>query len=267
MQLKNPIVKLQEELKISNCSTEALQCIFYQTSKSIMNHYCLRINDLQIELKELEFYFFDCTKHADTYVHCNEIQKNTSGFLYVHDSWGKGNRGGLDLTFGNKKYFGGILIRGIRIDNKYISGPAKSRNYIISKLELANKIDSYKSLQKYFYDNGNKISLVKKENMIEDAKILHSTRIGLSDKSDKYKQVLYRFVDIKYLDALPKLFEGYKKAKMEQTRAKGISFLSGIYNDEKFASSSSGKQEIQKIESDKQLNDYANKFKTNCTEN
>lgn len=265
MNLKNPIVKLQDELEISNCGIEALQCVFYQASKNIINHYCLQINDLQIELKELEFYFFDCEKHSDIYVHCNEIQKNTSGFLYVHDSWG--NYGGLDLTFGNKKYYGGILIRGIKIDDRYISGPAKSRNYIISKLELDDKIDSYKSLQKYFYDSKNKIYLVKKENILDDTKILHSTRIGLSDKDDKYRQVLYRFVDNEYLDALPKLFDANKKAKMEQTRTKGISFSSGIYNDKKFASSQSGKQEIKNIKSDKQLCDYVNKFKEICTKN
>jgi len=132
MNAKNPIIELQEEIEKSNGDIKKLQCLFYKISKDIMKNYVLQIDDLKIELKELEFYLFDCEKHPDIYVHQNDIQKNTSNFLYVHDSWG--NRGGLDLTFGNGKYYGGILIRGIKIDGKYISGPVKLRNYIVSKL-------------------------------------------------------------------------------------------------------------------------------------
>jgi len=262
MKLENPIIQLQKELEKSNGDIKKLQCLFYKTSENIMNNYILQINDLKIELKELEFYFFDCEKHADIYVHQNEIQKNTSNFLYVHDSWG--NRGGLDLTFGNGQYYGGILIRGIKIDGKYISGPAKLRNYIVSKLPKEKTINSYKGLQEYFYSIKNNISFTEKHNS-SDSTIFHSTRFGLDEeKASKYSQALYKFIDIDYMNASPTKEFLNAKGNLETTKVKAISFLSGIFESKTFNTTESGKNEIKKVQNSQNLIDYIKDFKKTC---
>lgn len=259
MNIENPITQLQENLKKVNCSVEELQCLFYKVSKNIMNNYILQIHDLKIELKELEFYFFDCEKHPDIYVHQNEIQKDTSNFLYVHDSWG--NYGGIDLTFGNGKYYGGILIRGIRLNNKYISGISLLKQHIIK--ELGIKVESYDELQKYFEKIKDKISLIKKSTP-SNIELLHSTRVNLGKKEKlKYKEALYRFIDLEYMDADPKLYNNYKKGVKEITKVKAISFLSGLFHNKTFDANKSAKSKIEKIQKNQQLIDYIKHFQ-NC---
>jgi len=262
MNAKNPIIELQEEIEKSNGDIKKLQCLFYKISKDIMKNYVLQIDDLKIELKELEFYLFDCEKHPDIYVHQNDIQKNTSNFLYVHDSWG--NRGGLDLTFGNGKYYGGILIRGIKIDGKYISGPVKLRNYIVSKLPKEKTINSYKDLQEYFYSIKNNISFIEEHNA-SDTTIFHSTRFGLDEeKTSKYSQALYRFIDIDYMNASPTKEFLNAKGDLEITKVKAISFLSGIFKSKIFNTTESAKNEIKKIQNSQKLNNYIEDFKKTC---
>jgi hypothetical protein len=183
------IETLQDEIKNSNSSIEELQKIFHNTAETIMNEYILNIKDMEIELTEIEFYYFDCKKHSDTYVHLNKLQKNSNS-LYVHQKWG--NYGGIDLTFGDDNSYGGILIRGIKQNDKFICGPAKVR---VKINEQFNEED-YTQLQKKLDDN---INLVKESN--NDETILRSTRIGLSDKDEDFKFALYRFVREDYFEA------------------------------------------------------------------
>jgi hypothetical protein len=154
-----------------------------------MNNYVLKIDELEIELTEIEFYYFECNNHQDLYVHLDKLQRQ-KGKLYVHKK-GKGY-GGIDLTFGNGSYFGGILIRGIKSSNIFISGPAKVREYIAEKLNIENE---YLKLQELFDNIENKISLEEKRNNKKEYEILHSTRIGLNEEVDeKFYNALYRFI-------------------------------------------------------------------------
>jgi len=259
MKIKNPIIELQEGIEKSNGDIKKLQSLFYKTSKDVMKNYFLQINDLKIELKELEFYFFDCEKHPDIYVHQNGIQKNTSNFLYVHDSWG--NYGGIDLTFGNGKYYGGILIRGIKLNNKYISGISVVKQYIVD--ELGIEVESYSALQEYFERIKDKVSLIKKKTPA-NTEILHSTRFRLGKKEDlKYREALYRFIDLEYMNASPQLFNDSKKYVEEITKVKAISSLSGLFYDKTFDTSKSGKDEIDKINNMQPIMDYIKDFKNN----
>jgi len=248
--------ELKNEIEKSTYSVEELQYIFYKTSKNIINNYVLQINNLKIELKELEFYFFDCQKHPDIYVHQNELQKETSNFLYVHESWC--NYGGLDLTFGNKKYYGGILIRGIKLNNIYIAGPATIRNYIMEK--LGKNFNGFIDMQNYFNEIKNKIYLSKKDNIFLDIDIMHSTRYNLGKKENPiYKNAFYRFLDLDYLNAGTKFFLNTKKNINEITKIKTISYLSGVNQDTKLSKEA---EQIEKnIQSDKILLNYVKKFK------
>ena len=256
MNIENPIVQLQKEIEKSAYSVEELQSLFYKTSKNIINNYILQIDNLRIELKELEFYFFDCEKHPDIYVHQNELQKETSNFLYVHDSWG--NYGGLDLTFGNKKYYGGILIRGIKLNTAYIAGPATLRNYIME--HLGKKFNTYSDMQKYFNEIRNKICLIKKNGSSSATEIMHSTRYGLGKKENPiYKNALYRFLDVNYLNTGTQDFFNSKKNINEITRIKTISYLSGVSKDKKL--SKDAQKEREKLQSNQVFLNYIEKFK------
>lgn len=221
MEHQNPIVRLQNALEKSDCSIEALQCLFYETSKEIINHYVLQIDTLYVELKELEFYFFDAD-HQDPYVHKNEIQKKSSNFLYVHEAWG--NRGGLDLTFGNGVYYGGILIRGMKHNEQYVAGPALLRNHIVDQLGI--KVDSYSELQDYFESIQEKISLKPRIEPLEH-ELVHSFRVGLGNQNSEYSNALYRFLDMNYMGS-PKQFFISEKKPNDILKTTVISSLSEI---------------------------------------
>jgi hypothetical protein len=161
------------------------------TAQEIMNQYILHIDGIVCELTEIEFYYFDCKNHSDIYVHQNELQKNTSDFLYAHqNSWG--NYGGIDLTFGSGTYYGGILIRAIKINNNFVAGPATLRNMIVNTLD--KNICSYAEFQKYLDDQRGCICLAKNTTS-ENFPIFVSRRINLGKKeSPEFRNALYRFV-------------------------------------------------------------------------
>ena len=77
----------------------SIEDIFKNTAKEIMNNYSLKIDELEIELTEIEFYYFSCDTHDDHYVHIDKLQKESCDFLYVHKK--SYPRGGIDITFGS----------------------------------------------------------------------------------------------------------------------------------------------------------------------
>jgi len=188
------IETLQCLIEKSSGTIEDMQFIFYVTANKLINDYVLQIGDIEIELKELEFYFYDKDKHPDEYTHRDERQTRI-GELYVHRK--ANNTGGIDITFGNGKYYGGILIRGIKIDNEFVYGPAKVRQKIIQKLNLDNKI-SYETLQKELENRILKITLKDKNKKEERESLYIYSREGLNNEFNKYTHALYRFIDKQY---------------------------------------------------------------------
>jgi hypothetical protein len=73
----------------------------------------------QYSFAEIEIYFWD-KEHQDPFIHKDEHQK-TSGKWYFHRANGKsykdGTFKGMDLTFGHKDSYGGILVRSIVDDS------------------------------------------------------------------------------------------------------------------------------------------------------
>ncbi len=195
------IERLHHDIKNRNSSTEEFAKVFYEIAKILMNEYILEIEDMKIEFTEIEFYYFDEKRHTDPYVHKHPLQKNINT-LYVHPKWG--NYGGIDLTFGDDNCYGGILIRGIKLNNKYICGPAKVRDEINKKFNAK----TYFALQKNL---DNEVALVQISK--KDETILRSTRIGLSGKNEDFYYALYRFVREDYFEAKNKkeIFKGNLK--------------------------------------------------------
>jgi hypothetical protein len=229
--------------KIEGKGIEELQCIFYETARDLMNNYVLKIDELEIELTEIEFYYHNEKYHKDPYVHKNELQKTTNGYLYVHEKPAK--RGGIDLTFGNGNYYGGILIRGIKSDdeNIFISGIGRVKKYISEKLNIENK---YQIIQNFFekLKNQDKISLEKKD--ILNYNILHSRRINLDKRinNDEFRNSLYRFARLDYIEIQKNKLNNTDKKKLEISYIINISNITEVCN--KFPNENSKTEEIEK---------------------
>jgi len=159
----------------------------------------------KFSLKEIEFYLFDVNKHEDHYVHCNKKQKGDEncGLFYVHSKGG--NYGGIDISLAGEKYFFGVLIRGIEVENtngiKYIAGPNRVKKYFILSLNVIKDSQDFKEheILQNILDNEVEIFVERADDPEE---IYKGERIGLSffeEKEDDYLYANYRFVAHDYL--------------------------------------------------------------------
>ena len=176
-------MELLEELSQKLCKKNInnYQVVFSEYANKLMNEYCLKVDDKKYNLIEIEFYFYDKENHPDPYIYCNEKQKDCGKF-YFHGS-------GMDITFGNGKCYGGILIRSImNEEGQYING-------------------SLKLLEELFCDEIDKLKIELIEKDIGKKNIFCSTRVGLQahpldyELLTKYKKNfipyifrLYRFI-------------------------------------------------------------------------
>lgn len=96
---------------------------FERIAKELMNEWSLACGKNLYRIAEVEFYLRTINKednwHHDSYVHGHDLQK-TSHRWYFHGA-------GIDLTFGQEDFYGGILIRALcNIENgEYHYGPLK----------------------------------------------------------------------------------------------------------------------------------------------
>ena len=250
------IEDLQKQLGESNGSVEEMQCIFYETAKKLMNECILKIgNDLEIELKELEFYYYDDEKHPDKFTHKKPKQLECCK-LYVHKK--SKNKVGIDITFGNAKYWGGILIRGIKVNKEFIAGPARVSQKITKLLgKISDEKDEFnhEKLQEQFnflYEKG-KISLEKEKS--DDYEFLYVySRAGLNKKFSKFTDTLYRFFSYDY----------FNKKKMENRSSLSpiddIKIITHIVHNKKF------KEIIEKGAGYNINNDNIEKIENYCKE-
>jgi len=205
--------KLHDKIDKSDKSITSLEVIFKSTANSILNEMMLKIEDLEIELTEIEFYFYQSKTHSDPFVHQDSLLRDTKNFIYVHKkAW---QRGGAGITFGDGKFLGSILIRGIKHKNSYFAGSATVKKYLASL--ISSSIAQHRELQDYFYKHKEKISLVRSSK--KDFKIFSSSRIGLNrDKSKEYADAKYRFVREDYLNASKdENFKSYANLKNRST--------------------------------------------------
>lgn len=89
---------------------------FDRIANDLLTSSILLVNRKEFQFTEIEFYFFHEDEHQDNYTH-----KHTRG----EGEWRFHNQG-MDITIqSDDKQDGGILIRGIKVDGKYINGPRK----------------------------------------------------------------------------------------------------------------------------------------------
>lgn len=205
---------LQNTLSQTNIDYEQ---VFYDSANALMNDYALVMEDhngqtITYEFCELEYYFFDVQKHPDFYTHMHCLQLKCGKF-YVHEK--TFNRSGIDLTFGNGSYFGGILIRGLYTLNnneKYICGPAKCAFKMKETILDSNAIDSLQ-------EKINCVTIIERKDKSIDYNLRRSARVGikksLCNPSDLYLKKQYRFVRNDLYEAKNNTINGTLKDKMQ----------------------------------------------------
>ena len=99
------------ELEINYSSAEAIKSSFTRIAERLFKDYQLQVNSSYYRLLDIEFYYHADSVYEGVYAHKHKAQLEC-GKWYFHAS-------GIDITFGNGKNYGGILIRAIgKISNK-----------------------------------------------------------------------------------------------------------------------------------------------------
>ena len=198
---------LSGELCKENIKIE-YQDVFSKYANKLMNEYCLKVDDKKYNLIEIEFYFYDKENHPDPYIYCNEKQKECGKF-YFHGS-------GMDITFGNGKCYGGILIRSImNEEGQYING-------------------SLKLLEELFCDEIDKLKIELIEKDIGNENIFCSTRVGLQAHPLDYELLTkYKKNFIPYIFRLYRFIVDYSCSKNKCKDKTKIAFYEHLKNKNK----------------------------------
>jgi hypothetical protein len=153
---------------------------FQRIANDLLNNWVLKVENALYRITEIEFYYKDeAGNHDDSYIHGHELQKQ-KGKWYFHGS-------GIDITFGNSKAYGGILIRAIykvnKGEEKYCYGPLNCIVEIFSNLS-----NIYKPEMSFCLIPATQ-ELFKKE------KPICAQRVGLNpDKNPEMWNKYYRFL-------------------------------------------------------------------------
>lgn len=122
---------------------------FASLAAALLNRGRLIVCGQPHRLTEIEFYYHTAD-HPDPYSH-RHPQQLSWGQWYFHrtgNSFRGGSFKGLDLTFGGKKAYGGILLRTLETpDGKSIHGPSLVVDYLLARCEAANVADLAQALE------------------------------------------------------------------------------------------------------------------------
>jgi len=179
---------------------ERIEDNFQRIANDLLNNWVLKVEDALYRITEIEFYY-KSENHIDTYIHGHELQRQ-KGKWYFHGS-------GIDITFGDDKAHGGILIRAICKVNegteKYCYGPLNCILEIFSNLSNIYKPEMSFCLIPTMQE------LFKKE------KPIRAQRVGLNpDKNSEMWSKYYRFL------VMPKQKHADKTGIVEAMKSQGI---------------------------------------------
>jgi hypothetical protein len=191
-------------IEINTSDRESVEASFSRIAKRLFSDYQLVVNEIfYYRLIDIEFYYYAPGKFEDVYANRHEAQRS-SGKWYSHGS-------GIDITFGNGEYYGGILIRGIasirgegQADHmgiyKQIHGPLNVKTEIFSNMHGAfEKAANYLYLQDVSQERMG-------ANMANPEYIVRTNRIGLNPAKDsadkgfyngKYRYVIFPHLKLK----------------------------------------------------------------------
>lgn len=174
----------------------------------LLNNYQIEVNNNYYRLIDIEFYYYNSEVFKDCYAHQDERQLANAEW-YFHAS-------GIDITFGDGKNFGGILIRGIAK-----VGKGSRENYFIEK-QIHGPLNVKKELmanfgsvisENPFYFRLIKINYPMEASMIRAKYIVKSRRIGLNEGKDSSSQQQFFNANFRFVI----FFENYNFQYKEKT--------------------------------------------------
>ena len=188
---------LNELKKIHESKTQKeTEKAFDTVAEEILNKHILVVknkeNEIKYRITEIEFYYYDKCIHPDPYVH-RDYRQRLFGEWYFHrntNALRTHTRKGLDITFGNNRNYGGIIIRAIqKINNEGkcepIEGPCNVVNCIldITKQTENEYLEKVKNIKKSGILKNNKFKLDFSK--VDNRNNYKAPRVGLKPARNK----------------------------------------------------------------------------------
>lgn len=131
-------------LRILRTAVQKQMANFAQRAASLINRTELIINSRPHRIVEVEFYLYS-NDHSDPFCHQNAQQLSNDQWYFhragknITSSYKGGTYKGLDITFGGKGAYGGILIRSIQdlSQGAIVEGPCKVVDHILEVCSIA----------------------------------------------------------------------------------------------------------------------------------
>jgi len=213
-------------LKIDHGSRESILAGFDKIADKFSRDIQLKVNDAFYRVVDLEFYTYSNTiPDPHTYKHDEQLQ---SCKLYLHGS-------GMDITFGDGKNHGGILLRSVV---KLYDGSDKYTGFMKKQYDGPQKVatELFSNLKPLNSDGINEIRLIDIAGHNQDhqffpgASVLKTSRVGLTakptDPSGQYLNLNLRYlIVLKRFPAFRQTFKGIESVLREKLK-------SGEMNDE-----------------------------------
>lgn len=179
---------------------------FKRISYDLMNYWVLKVETKKYRIAEIEFYL-KSESNNDEYTHSHKLQLEKERW-YFHGS-------GLDITFGDKVFYGSILIRALfDFESKtYIYGPLNCVAEIFSNIYT-------------IHETNLSFGLVRANSTeFEMEEPIAAPRVGINPKKDKaFYEAFYRFLIMpkeKHIDKT-RIAEGMKLQKYSDEEIKKI---------------------------------------------
>lgn len=188
------------DLLIRPTSSQSPLQWFQDIAELLLNRTILVINERPYRLREIEFYYKN-NQHPDSFTHGHEVQLSCRRW-YLH-RMGKGYKNGsfkgLDLTFGDSKSYGGILIRSLEgPEAQFVHGSSLCVDHILEKTGLDSVVQLDEQIGRGFADDAsNPVKLVQRTDL-KTEKIWQSSRVGLSLKKAQTQNDMARYYGAPY---------------------------------------------------------------------
>jgi hypothetical protein len=218
-------------LKVNYKSQETTLASFDKIADKLSRDIQLKVNEAYYRIVDFEFYTYSETiPDPHTYKHDLQLAPNK---LYLHGS-------GIDITFGDGKNHGGILLRSVV---KLYDGADKSTGFMKKQFDGPQKVatELFSNLNSLNRNSLNEIRLIDIEGHNQDnhffpgKSILKTSRVGLtrknSDLADYYLNLDLRYIIV--LQSFPNFKQSVKgieaivrnkltSGELDSDQAKGI---------------------------------------------
>lgn len=193
-------------LKVNFESLDTILQSFDRIAEKISKDINLKINGAFYRLVDFEFYTFS-EALPDPHTYKSDLQL-LNGKIYLHSS-------GVDITFGDDKNFGGILLRGVV---KLYDGSSQESGFMKQQFDGPQNVatELFSNLNPLINSEKNEISLIDVAGHHQDAcfypakKVIKTKRVGLTSKPNDIED-FYKNLPLRYITILPK-FPNFKQA-------------------------------------------------------